>query len=243
MRVILCHAGDAAALWLHEAWRRLGVDDVELVAVEQLVFSRRIVHRLDGTGDTGEIELADSRVLRAEAITGLVNRVQYLPTHHFATADPMDRAYATEELGAFMLAWLDGVAGRVINPPLPGALGGGAFPDVVVAHSAAAAGLPTLPWRRTDVATDGEHQASTSPTHASIVLDGRLFGPPIPEHIEAGCHRLAALLGAPLLQVLLHQSSDSEWRFVGVAGLADFRIGGEPLAAAMASALAVEGAG
>jgi len=240
MLVILCHAGDSAALWLHDALRRLGVAALELVAVEQVVFSRNIVHRLDGAGDTGAIQLADSRVLRSEAITGLVNRVHVLPTQHFAAADAVDRAYATEELGAFMLAWLDGVAGRVINPPLPAALGGGAFPDVVITHSAAMAGLPTRPWRRADTSADDDRSLLPSPTHAAVVLDGRLFGPLIPRRLQDGCGRLAALLGVPLLQVLLHHSREAGWWFVGATGFADFRLGGQPLAAAIARALTME---
>jgi len=236
MLVILCHAGDAAALWLHGAMRRLGVGALELVAVEQVVFSRSIVHRLDRVGDTGAIALADSRILRVEEITGLVNRVQFLPTQHFAAADAIDRAYATEELGALMLAWLDGVAGRVINPALPSALGGSVFPEIAIVHSAAMAGLPTRSWRLDDATTDDDRDAMHSPTHAPIVLDGRLFGPSIPAHLGEGCRRLAVLLGAPLLQVLFHHSAEAEWRFVGATGFADFRIGGDPLAAAMAQA-------
>ena len=240
MLVILCHPADAAALWLHDALCRLGVGPLELVTVEQVVFSRSIVHRLDGSGDTGAIQLADARVLRAEAITGVVNRVQVLPTQHFAAADPEDRAYATEELGAFMLAWLDGVAGRVINPPLPAALGGGAFPDIVIAHAAAMAGLPTRSWRRTDTPAAEDRNPLPPPTHAVVVLDGRVFGPLIPRKLQDGCRRLAALLGVPLLQVLLHHSSQAGWGFAGATGFADFRLGGEPLAAAMAHALTTE---
>lgn len=240
MLVILCHPGDAAAMWLHDAMRQLGIGAPELVAVEQVVFSRSIVHRLDAAGDTGAIRLADSRVLQPEAITGLVNRVQVLPTQHFAAADEVDRAYATEELGAFMLAWLDGIAGRVINPPLPGALGGSAFPEVVLAHSAAMAGLPTRPWRRADTSPAENPNALPHPTHAAVVLDGRIFGPVIPRGLQDGCRRLAVLLGVPLLQVLLHHSREAGWWFAGATGLADFRVGGEPLAAAIAQALAME---
>lgn len=240
MLVILCHAGDAAALWLHDALRRHGVSALELVSVEQVAFSRNIVHRLNGAGDTGAIQLADSRVLHSESITGLVNRVQVLPTQHFAAADATDRAYATEELGAFMLAWLDGVAGRVINPPLPAALGGDAFPDIVIAHSAATAGLPTRPWRRADTPAADDANPLPPPTHGVVVLDGRVFGPVIPRTLRDGCCRLAALLGVPLLQVLLHHSREAGWWFAGATGFADFRIGGEPLAAAIANALTME---
>jgi hypothetical protein len=42
--VILCHPDDAAALWLDEMLRDLGVRSFEVVTVEQVVFRRRIVH-------------------------------------------------------------------------------------------------------------------------------------------------------------------------------------------------------
>ncbi len=236
MIVILCHPGDAAALWLGETMQHLRVSGVELVAVEQLVFSRRIVYRLSDAGDSGSIVLADGRTLRPEAITGLVNRVQYLPTQHFARAAPEDRAYAEAELSAFLLAWINGVAGRVINPPLPFALGRGTFPMPTVVHLASMAGLPTQVWR-TSVA-DGDGQSlPMRPTHAVLVFDGRLFGPLLPRRLQDGCRQLALLLGVSLLQVELHQSSEHGWRFVNASGAVDFRIGGRPLARDLARAL------
>jgi len=237
MIVILCHPGDAAALWLDEAMRSLGVAGVELVAVEQLVYSRRIVYRINNDGDSGGIALADGRTLHPETITGLVNRVEYLPTQHFARVQAADRAYAESELSAFVLAWINGVAGRVINPALPFALGGGTFPRPTVMHLASVAGLPTGGWR-TDASRDDSATQPMSPTHAALVFDGRLYGSLLPRHLQDGCRRLAALLGAPLLQVRFHRPSGQGWRFVDASGAADFRIGGKPLARALAQALA-----
>jgi hypothetical protein len=236
--VILCHPDDAAALWLHGTWRALGIAGIELVAVEQLVFSRSIVHRLADGGDTGAVRLADGRTLRPDAIAGLVNRVQYLPTQHFAAASPDDRAYATAELSAFMLAWLNSIAGRVLNPARPVALGGGTFARPTVLHLAAVAGLPTTTWRSSAHDLDDEGSSRLAPTHAATVFDGRLFGPLLPRPLQDGCRRLAALLGVPLLQVLLHQSRENGWRLVDATGAADFRIGGRALAAAIAKAMA-----
>lgn len=238
MIVILCHADDAPALWLHGALRDLGLKRLELVAVEQLVYSRRIVHRLDDNGDRGEIHLADGRVLRAESISGLINRVRYVPTEHFGRADPSDRTYATQELSAFMLAWLDSIAGRVINPPLPFALDGGTFQPTTVLHYAAVAGLPTGTWRAGTNVMEDDVEPTVIPTHTPIVFDGRLFGRILPRNLRDGCVRVAALLGVPLLQILLHHSAEFGWRFVAATGIADFRIGGRRLAGALGRALA-----
>lgn len=236
--VILCHADDEPALWLHGALRDLGLKRLELVAVEQVVYSQRIVHRLDDNGDRGEIHLADGRILRAESISGLINRVQYLPTQHFERADPLERIYAIQELSAFMLAWLDSIAGRVINPPLPFALDGGNFQPTTVLHYAAAAGLPTRTWRCGTNIIERDAEPDVTATHAAIVFNGRLFGRILPRNLRDGCVRLATLLGVPLLQILLHHSVGFGWRFVAATGMADFRIGASRLAAAIGGELA-----
>ena len=238
MILVLCHPGDAAAGWLYDELRRLSDDDAELVAVEQLVYSRRIVHRITESGDSGIVHLADGRILRPERITGVVNRVAYLPTAHFATAAPADRAYAIAELAAFLLAWINGVAGRVINPPLPLDLTGGTFPITTVMHHAATAGLPAVTWRAT---TETEHQGAMPflpATHAAVVFDKRVFGPLLPLELQRACIRLAVLLGVPLLEVRLHQSPEHQWRFLGASGVVDFRLAGQPLVRALARAMA-----
>jgi hypothetical protein len=235
MIVILCHPGDAAALWLAGTVRELGAGGVELVTVEELVYSRRIVYRLSDAGSSGGIALADGRTLRPETIEGLVNRVRYLPTQHFARAASADRAYAEAELSAFLLAWINGVAGRVINPPQPFALGGGTFALPALMHFAATAGLPTKGFR----ASADEHDVVPQrlpPTHAAIVFDGRTYGALLPPPLQNGCRRLAVLAGASLLQVEFNRSSEHGFRFVNASGAVDFRIGGRPLARDLALA-------
>jgi hypothetical protein len=77
-----------------------------------------------------------------------------------------------------------------------------------------------------------------APTHTVIVFDGRLFGPLLPRALQDGCRGLASLLGTPLLQVELRQATGEPWRFVSATGMADFRIGGQPLARALTQTLA-----
>lgn len=235
MIVILCHPGDAAALWLAGTMRELGGGPVELVSVEELVYSRRIVFRLSDVGSSGSIVLADGRTLRPETIAGLVNRVSYLPTQHFARAVSEDRAYAEAELNAFLLAWINGVAGRVINPPLPFALGGGTLPLPALMHYASMAGLPTEGF-----CASADERASVAPrlppTDAAVVFDGRLYGTLLSTKLQDGCRRLAMLAGASLLQIEFHRSSEHGLRFVHASGAVDFRIGGRPLARDLALA-------
>jgi hypothetical protein len=110
-----------------------------------------------------------------------------------------------------------------------------------VAHLAALAGLPTLVWRASTTHNRPD-TVGAAPTHAAIVLDGRVFGPILPRSLQDGCRRLATLLGTPLIQVLLHHSRENGWRFVGVPADVDFRAGGRPLARAVARALGADAA-
>ena len=236
MTVILCHASDPAALWLAASLRPLGVE-VDVVTVEQLVFSRRIVFRMSDAGDSGVVELTGGRLLRPEAITGLINRVRYLPTQHFERADRGERVYAESELSAFVLGWINGVAGRVINPPLPFDLGGGTFAPPTLFQLAAMAGLPTGGWRASTEHVDGGTPL-VSTTHAVVVFDGRVFGPLLPRGLQDACRGLAALLGTPLLQIELQHAAGEPWRFVSATGQVDFRLGGTPLVRALAQTLA-----
>lgn len=235
MHMILCHPGDHAAIWLHGAMRATGLPDAQIVSVEQLVYSRSIVHRMDSTADAGEIRLADGRAVRADSITGLVNRFRYLPSDHFAAATPDDRRYATDELHAFMLAWLDAVPGLVVNRAHPGALGGDSFGPLLLHQQAAAVGLPiagTLRSSRAHAVTE----ASPPAVRSAIVFGHRVFGPVLPRPIQDGCRRLAVALGVPLLQVDFAREPAGGLSFAGASGSVDFRIGGRALASAMASA-------
>jgi hypothetical protein len=236
MIVVLCHPGDASASWLAGSMRELA-DTVELVTVEELVYSRRIVYRLDDAGSGGSVVLADGRTLCPKAITGLVNRVAYVPTQHFARAVQTDRAYAEAELGAFLLAWIRGVAGRVINPPLPFALGGASFAPPALMHFAAMAGLPTGGFRASADLQEDSYPPLPA-TRAALVFDGRTYGALLPRALLDGCRRFGALTGAALMQIRFNQSPERGFRFVDASSAVDFRLGGKPLARDLALAFA-----
>jgi hypothetical protein len=246
MLVVLCHPDDASALWLGRELETIGTETA-VVSVEQLVYSRSITHILTASSEHGTIRLADGRVLRPEAVSGLINRVRYVPTQHFTNAAPADREYATAELHAFLLAWLTSIAGRVLNPARPLALGGGNTDLTAVRHYAATAGLPTRPWRdstrdadisSTEAWPDPFARSRAPITHVVSVLDGRVIGPILPAAVQAGCRRLAAYLGTPLLQVAFSRIAGDGFEFAHATPMVDFQFGGRPLAAAIARAVA-----
>ena len=74
-------------------------------------------------------------------------------------------------------------------------------------------------------------------THAVTVLDRRVYGPIVPRELQEACRRLSALIGVPLLQVLLRQEQGGEWHFVDATAAVDFRLGGTALVRDIASTL------
>lgn len=236
MNLILCHADDRAALWLHRALAAAGVADLQLVAVEQLAFSRRIVHRMDSASDTGEIRLADGRTIRPEAVAGLVNRVRFIPGDHLARAVERDRIYALDELHAFFLAWLDSIPGLVLNRARPEAIGGDHVPALLAAREAAAVGLPVAAHHGSSREPDALE--STGSDARAIVLGHRVFGPILPRALQDGCRRLGVALGLGLMQVNFVRDPDGGLRFSGASGAVDFPSGGQALVGALADTLA-----
>lgn len=242
VNLVLCHPGDASAAWLAHALRSRGIA-IDVVTVEELVYSRRIAFRQDTRGDGGSVTLHDGRVLRPEAIGVLINRLRYLPTAHFAAAAPEERAYAEAELSALLLGWLNAIGGRVINPAHPCSLDGAALAPMRVLHAAAMAGLPTRPWQASSATATGgiagaDLQRRIRASHVAIAFDGRLCGSLLPPPLQDGARRLALLLGLPLLQVDLDRDSGGAWRFVGATGDVAFRRGGAALVRALAGVMA-----
>ena len=201
MIVILCHPRDAAALWLHEAMRSLGIAGVELVAVEQLVYSRRIVYRHErrrrlrphracrraNAAPGGDHRPRQSRPVSADAALreGASGgprlcriRAQRVP----ARVDQWRRGSRDQSAAALRsrrrrVPAADRRASRVRWPACR-----------------PVAGVPMRP-------RDDSGTPPMSPTHAALVFDGRLYGALLPRQLQDGCRRLAVLLGAPLLQI------------------------------------------
>jgi hypothetical protein len=173
-------------------------------------------------------------MLRPEAVQLLINRIRWLPTEHFAPAAPAERDYAESELSAFLLAWLNGIGGRILNPPHPYALGGTVPSALALHHYAALAGLPVAA-RQWDEDSAAEAAQDTG-THRAVVFDGRVYGRGVPRALHAPLGRLAVLLGLPLLQAEFALGNARTWIFVGAHGHVDFSAGGEALARALCSA-------
>ncbi len=206
-------------------WRAL-----ELVSVEQLVYSRSIVHRLDDRGDRGRSAsptvafCARNRYDGSSSIacatcrrsTSRARTKQIAPTRRRSSTRSCSRGSTASRVGH-----QSGAAVRARRRHLRSG----------DRHALRSHGGPAdrRLARRQRAARQRNRTTHRRATHAAIVFDGqhlrRRRAASVPGRLSRASQRL---LGVPLLQ-LVFEASPARWRFVAATGVADFRVGGEPL--------------
>jgi hypothetical protein len=268
MFVVLCDPDDTGALWLIQRLRERG-EDCALVTTDLLSFARKRSQRIGRDGVSAEVDLDGRTLLDGRTVldgrtmpgsTGpehpdvLINRMCAPPLAAWRSAPAAERDYATAELTAFALSWLDGMPDPVRNRPDPSCLAGPAPHPLRAGALAAAAGLTCA-----DVRLDsdqgmppGRHLLLEAALRQAgrdgrvlhiVVLDGEIVDPegvarqagaPAPAGFAAAVRRLCTSLGAG--QALLGLDvvvCDGEWVFGGVTPLPDLPVAGGALVDAL----------
>jgi hypothetical protein len=228
--LIICNPQDHGAQKLQRLLAAEGAA-AACIAIDEIVYARRIVHRIGRERERSEIGLARGGSILPEALSGVINRIETLPTRHLERVAAADRGYAMQEQSAFLLAWLDSLPCRVINEARANALGGLWLHPFAMRHLAAVAGLPTRPLRWS---SDEDLPAPPpGPVVAAVVFDGKVFGPILPAATQAAIRRLSQLAGMALMQIEFDASPEG-LAFRSAHGLVDPQVGGRPLARALA---------
>ena len=238
MWLVLCSPTDEAALWAYRGLQARGLQPIELICPEALVYSRRLEHRLGEQGTSTAIALADGRQLCSQTIKGVLNRLVDLPLEHLRVAQPADRMYAQQEIFALFLSWLYGLRGPVFNRPTPQGLCGAWRTTAEWMWLADQAGLPHLPYRHSSrdltppLAADSAAFA-VSPRRTILVVDGQALASPAPAEIQRSCVRLAELAATAILGI---EFAPNQWTFTGATTLPDLRLGGNSVLDMLAAA-------
>ena len=238
MWLVLCAAQDLEALWAYRGLKRRGLEPLEVITTEALVYNSRLEHRIGSTTNWTSILLADGRTIDSAAVRGTLNRVQSLPAQHLARATEADRQYAQQELFALFLSWLGCLPGPMLNRPTPRGLCGAWRHPSEWAWLAGRAGFSVMPYRLGDAAA-----ASTLsvPPGAEVrhvlVLDGHCWGADPPATVKAACARLSALTNTRLLGLDLAVTGEGQWFLIGAMPLPNLCLGGEPFLDALAASL------
>lgn len=219
--LVLCHDADTSATWAASGLRARGADVVVATASE-LGCALRCEHRVDDDGIMIDLILPRGRRWKGGEVTGVLDRLRFMPTPRTPGVAASDLEYAREELNALTLSWLAGLARAgcpfVGRPHGAGLSGEWRYPSEW-RSLARAAGLPTAPLV---LDTDAGIDVPGSPAVASAVsLCGRAFGAPTKQH-SRGVVRLAGLADSDSLTVWF----DALGRVVGADPLGDLQVTG-----------------
>ena len=145
-----------------------------------------------------------------------------------------DREYATSEMQAFYLSWLNAVPGVVANRPTPQGMSGSWRHISEWALRADRAGFRVPRYRQTDLDPVERGYAPLAPAGTQVtnlvVLDGvGVFGAPVPERITASCLALAKAENTRILGVDVYQDEGGDWLFANATPTPWLQAGGDTL--------------
>ena len=234
MWIIFCSSSDPSATWAFDGLRRKGLAPLEFVTTECLAVARFWEHRVGSGGAHFKIGLQDGRTLCSSRISGVLNRVAAPSSALIQHAVETDRDYASSEMQAFYLSWLNALSGNVVNRPTPQGMSGSWRHISEWALTAHNNGFKVPRYRQTDLDPMERGYASLVPAGARvsnlIVLNGvGVYGSPVPPHIEHSCQALAKAESLGMLGVDVYEDAAGEWLFAGATPTPWLPAGGEPL--------------
>lgn len=139
--LILGHIDDRTAMAVFARLsQRHGPQQVRLISADALIYAPRWRHHLQGPTLETTIDLTDGTAIESDQLGVVFNRLRYAEPLQFTAA--ADRQYASMELYALWLSWLESLPCPVLNAPEPQGLGDRDWGQLGWRVKAAAAGLP-----------------------------------------------------------------------------------------------------
>jgi hypothetical protein len=238
MWLILHSEGDISARWAYEGLHRFTHTPIELLTAEDIEGATEFEHKLGGIGTTFKIQLADGRSLSNETVSAVLNRLLGPSPYWLTQSETSDARYVYDELYAIYVSWLSGFAGKVINRPSDCSLCGPALHSAKWAHLAREVGFKIRPYcQSTESRLRSSETTYSDETYRVLVLEGEVFGTPVPNQIQSACRALARSTGADLLGVELSQLPTGDLAFTGATSTPDLPNGGDEFLEALAHSL------
>jgi hypothetical protein len=238
MWLVLGQDGDVEARWLADQLRIRADRRVELIEAGELVHECRWEHRVGTRAMSSRLVVGDGTVVDSGEVDGVVNRLSWLGAERFEGASPRDREYATGELFALGLSWLESLGSRVLNRPTGIGLSGAWRTPGQWRALARSVGLPIVPY-------DSDHldDVPDEADQTVLLIEGRVVDSPAPAAagLPVRCRErlgeLARGCGLDMMEVQL----DTGAAVRGVSFLPPLRRYGQPCVDALLAALAWRG--
>jgi hypothetical protein len=214
--LVLGQHDDIEARWVADGLRARADQPVRLVTDATLVHDCRWELRVGADagpgGASARLSLGDGTVLDPTTVDGVVNRLCWLGAEAFAGASDHDREYATAELYALGLGWLESLGGRVVNRPAGSGLAGPSRRTAEWRSLARTVGLPFVPY-------DSDDPPSEAPPFGDVdgvfvlVVDGDVVeaaGEGLSPAVRDGRAALQRASGLDLLEAHLVARDDGD---------------------------------
>jgi len=215
---------DIEARWVADGLRARADQPVRFVSDATLVHDCRWDLRVGAGGAAARLELGDGTVLDPSTVDGVVNRLCWLGAEAFAGASASDREYATGELHALGLGWLESLGGRVVNRPAGTGLAGPSRRTAEWRSLARTVRLPIAPFDSDDPPPEVLPLDEEGGVASVLVVDGDVVpadGPDLPPAVRDGLTALRRASGLDLLEAHLVASADGDGAGTGTGdGLA-----------------------
>jgi hypothetical protein len=208
-----------------------------MITADSLSFDAVWEHRIGTDRVIVDITLSDGRRIRSEALRGVINRLQQVPTDAMVLMHSSEYDYVYHEMNTFFMSWLSALPQPVLNRPKPGGLSGGSPHISEWIWLASRAGLPTPEYVYTDQDYLRVNSGYASAIQTVFVVDHSLIGQTASSDMNRSCIRLAELSGIELLGIDFTIGPNETWSFAGATSYPDLRIGGADLLDALADIL------
>lgn len=199
--LVLSDDGDPVGPWLVEGLTHRGLGPVLHLTTGDLLGSATWSHTVGNDGAGFTALLADGTELDSRNVSGVVNRIGFIPPTYTAPMVEADREYVLHELNAFFLSWLNSIDSPILNPPSSRGLAGAWRPASEWASLAARAGLGHMPLTSTDTDPNLYWSDGSLSHRTAITVDGEIVDDGLDEETRQACLRLADLAKTPLLGI------------------------------------------
>jgi len=199
MWLVVGQDGDVEARWIAKELRARTDRPVELIEASTLAHDCRWEHRIGGAGASSRLVVGHDTVVDSARVDGVVNRLTWLGADGFLGASHRDRDYATGELYALGLSWLESLGPCVLNRPTGIGLSGAWRTPGKWRALARSVGLPIVPYG----SDDGWDSPGDVDDQVVIVLDGEVLDDGLPPEVGAGLIELQRVSGLDLLEARL----------------------------------------
>lgn len=232
--LVLSDDGDPVGPWLAEGLTSRGMAPVLHLTTGDLLGPTTWVHTVGNDGAAFTARLSDGTELKSQNVAGVVNQIGFIPPSYTASMVEADREYASHEVNAFFLSWLNSVDAPILNPPSSRGLAGAWRPASEWASLAAKAGLGHTPLTSTGPEPTSPWSEGSPPHRTAITVDGEIVDDGLDEETRQACLRLADLASTPLLGIEFIIGDGGDLVFAGASPQPPLPVAGEAIIDALA---------